>query len=130
MRAIQLFETGGPEVLTEVDVPTPEAGAGEVRVKAEAIGIGRPDVLVRKGVYKWMPPLPTIPGSELVGIVDQIGAGAPADLKGRRVLVSARELAIRGAAMPSTSACPPRLSMCCPNPFPPSMRPVCPIFSW
>ena len=96
MRAIQLFETGGPEVLTEVDVPTPEAGAGEVRVKAEAIGIGRPDVLVRKGVYKWMPPLPTIPGSELVGIVDQIGAGAPADLKGRRVLVSARELAIRG----------------------------------
>ena len=96
MRAIQISQTGGPEVLQEVDLPTPHPGAGEIRVKAEAIGIGRPDVLVRKGVYKWMPPLPTIPGSELVGLVDELGAGTPAELKGRRVLVSARELPVRG----------------------------------
>lgn len=96
MRAIQIFQTGGPEVLTEVELPTPLAGAGEIRVRAEVIGIGRPDVLVRKGVYKWMPPLPTIPGSEMVGLVDQVGAGVPAHLQGQRVLISARELAIRG----------------------------------
>ena len=96
MRAVQIFETGGPEVLQQVDLPTPHAAEGEVRVKTEAIGVGRPDVLVRKGIYKWMPPLPTIPGSELVGIVDELGSGVPAALKGKRVLVSARELAVRG----------------------------------
>lgn len=96
MRAIQISQTGGPEVLQEVELPTPLPAAGEIRVKAEAIGIGRPDVLVRKGIYKWMPPLPTIPGSELVGVVDALGAGAPAALQGRRVLVSARELPVRG----------------------------------
>jgi NADPH2:quinone reductase len=96
VRAIQIFETGGPEVLTEVDLPLPVAGPGEIRVKAEVIGIGRPDLLVRKGIYKWMPPLPAIPGSELIGIVDSVGAGASAELVGRRVLVSARELPVRG----------------------------------
>ncbi len=96
MRAVQIFETGGPEVLQQVDLPTPHAAEGEVRVKTEAIGVGRPDVLVRKGIYKWMPPLPTLPGSELVGIVDELGSGVPAALKGKRVLVSARELAVRG----------------------------------
>ncbi len=53
MRAIRIFETGGPEVLTLVELPTPEPGPGEIRVRAEAIGVGRPDILVRKGTYKW-----------------------------------------------------------------------------
>jgi NADPH:quinone reductase len=96
MKAIQIFTPGGPEVLTEVDLPTPTPGAGEIRVKAETIGIGRADVLVRKGTYKWMPPLPTIPGSEMVGVVDALGAGASSSFLGKRVLVSARELAVRG----------------------------------
>lgn len=96
MRAIQMFQPGGPEVLTEVEIATPHPTAGEIRVRAEAIGIGRADVLVRKGTYKWMPPLPTIPGSEMVGIVDELGTGASAHLLGQRVLVSARELAVRG----------------------------------
>ena len=96
MRAIHLVQPGGPEALIEVDVPTPVPGAGEIRVKAEVIGVGRPDVLVRKGIYKWMPPLPAIPGSEMVGLVDELGAGASSHLLGRRVLVSARELTVRG----------------------------------
>lgn len=96
MRAIQIFQPGGPEVLMQVEIPTPEPQAGEVRVRAEAIGIGRADVLVRKGTYKWMPPLPTIPGSEMVGIVDRTGPGTDVTLVGQRVLVSARELEVRG----------------------------------
>lgn len=96
MRAIQIFQTGGPEVLTEVELPTPEPGPGEIRVKAEAIGVGRPDVLVRKGTYKWMPPLPAIPGSELVGVIDKLGSGVHGLRTGQRVLVSARELPVRG----------------------------------
>lgn len=96
MRAIQIFTPGGPEVLTEVDIPTPQPSPGEIRVKAETIGIGRADVLVRKGIYKWMPPLPTIPGSEMVGVVDEVGSGVSTEFMGKRVLVSARELVIRG----------------------------------
>lgn len=95
MRAIQIFQPGGPEVLTEVEIPTPQPVPGEIRVKAEAIGVGRPDVLVRKGTYKWMPPLPVIPGSEMVGIVDALGPGVTGPGVGQRVLVSARELPVR-----------------------------------
>lgn len=95
MRAIQIFQPGGPEVLTEVEVSTPRPESGEIRVKAEAIGVGRPDVLVRKGTYKWMPPLPVIPGSEMVGTIDAVGAGVQTLCVGQRVLVSARELPVR-----------------------------------
>ena len=96
MRAIQIFAPGGPEVLTLVELPTPEPAPGEVRVRAEAIGVGRPDILVRKGTYKWMPPLPAIPGAELAGTVDALGQGVDRALLGQRVLVSARELTVRG----------------------------------
>ena len=96
MRAIQIRQPGGPEVLELVDLPLPEPRDGEVRVQARAIGVGRPDVLIRKGTYKWMPPLPAIPGSELAGVVERLGQGADAALLGRQVLVSARELTQRG----------------------------------
>ena len=70
MKAVQLRVTGGPEVLSLVDLPEPQPGPGEVRVRAHAIGAGGPDVLIRNGTYKWMPPLPAIPGSELIVIPD------------------------------------------------------------
>jgi NADPH:quinone reductase len=96
MRAIVLHETGGPEVLRAIDWPTPDPGPGEARVCARAIGVGRPDVLIRTGAYKWMPPLPAIPGNELAGEVDAVGAGVDPAWLGRRVLLSARELPQRG----------------------------------
>lgn len=96
MKAIQVHVPGGPENLIEVDLPDPLPGPGQVRVKARAIGVGRPDVLIRKGTYKWMPPLPAIPGAEMAGEVDAIGEGVQKWQPGDRVLVSARELAQRG----------------------------------
>lgn len=96
MRAIRVHQPGGPEALVLEDLPLPEPAAGEVRVRAEAIGVGRPDVLIRQGTYKWMPPLPAMPGAEMVGRVEAQGAGVDATLQGRRVLVSARELTQRG----------------------------------
>jgi NADPH:quinone reductase len=75
MRAIQLAKTGGPEVLECVEVPKPEPKPGQVLVRTHAIGVGKPDVLVRTGVYKWMPPLPTIPGLEASGHIAALGAG-------------------------------------------------------
>ena len=96
MKAVQLQVTGGPEVLSLVDLPLPLPGQGEVRVRAHAIGAGGPDVLIRNGTYKWMPPLPAVPGNELAGVVDAVGPGASRLAVGDRVLVSARELPQRG----------------------------------
>jgi NADPH:quinone reductase len=75
MRAIQMAKTGGPEVLEYVEVPKPELKAGQVLVRVRAIGVGKPDVLVRTGVYKWMPSLPTTPGVEATGHIAEIRAG-------------------------------------------------------
>ena len=96
MRAIQVQVPGGPEALTLVDLPEPQPGAGQVRVRAHAIGVGRPDVLIRNGTYKWMPPLPAIPGAEMAGVVDAVGEGVTHCKLGDRVLVSARDLPVRG----------------------------------
>jgi NADPH2:quinone reductase len=96
MKVIQMQKGGGPEVLEVVDKPLPEPSAGEVRVRAQAIGISSADMLVRKGVYNWMPPLPAIPGNEMAGVVDALGRGATGVRIGQRVLVSSRELPFRG----------------------------------
>lgn len=96
MQAVQLQVPGGPEVLSVVDLPVPVPALGAVRVKAQAIGAGGPDVLIRNGTYKWMPPLPAIPGNELAGVIDAVGPGVTRLKVGDRVLVSARELPQRG----------------------------------
>jgi NADPH2:quinone reductase len=57
MKAILLRRPGGPSALEYFDVPTPRPGEGEILVKADTIGISMPEVLVRKGVYAWMPPV-------------------------------------------------------------------------
>ena len=96
MKAVRLQAPGGPEVLEWLDLPLPLPGPGEVRVRAHAIGAGGPDVLIRNGSYKWMPPLPAIPGNEMAGVVDAVGEGVTLLSVGQRVLVSARELRQRG----------------------------------
>ena len=69
MKAILLTRTGDPSVLDYVEVPIPRLMPGEVLVKADTIGVSRPELLVRRGVYPWMPPLPVIPGIEMAGTV-------------------------------------------------------------
>jgi NADPH2:quinone reductase len=99
MQAVQLQRTGGPEVLALVELPEPRPGPGQIRVRAEAIGVGKPDALIRQGSYKWMPPLPAVPGNEMAGVIDALGDGVVAGSAlriGQRVLVSSRELPQRG----------------------------------
>lgn len=91
MKAIQITETGGPEVLKYVELPTPRPGADEVLVKAHAIGVCMPETLVRKGIYRWMPPLPVIPGIEMSGTVVEAGNAVKKLRVGQPVFVSARE---------------------------------------
>jgi len=83
MRAVQIAETGGPDVLRLVEQPKPTPQPGQVLVKIHAIGVAYPDLLVRSGRYPWMPPLPYVPGNEVTGhVVDangstRLGEGQP-----------------------------------------------------
>jgi NADPH2:quinone reductase len=96
MRTVLVRTPGGPEALELAEIDIPACGAGQVLVRASVIGTGGPDVLIRKGIYKWMPPLPAIPGNEMVGTIAEVGEGVSNDLVGRRVFVSSRELPERG----------------------------------
>ena len=96
MQAIRILKPGGIEALESAELPLPQPGSGQVRVLADAIGVGKPDALIRQGTYRWMPPLPAIPGNEMAGRIDAVGAGVDPALAGRSVLVSSRELEQRG----------------------------------
>jgi NADPH2:quinone reductase len=73
MKAIQITQTGGPEVLTLAEVPVPDPGPGEVLIKVAATGVNFIEIYFREGRYKV--PLPLIPGSEASGTVEQVGEG-------------------------------------------------------
>jgi NADPH:quinone reductase-like Zn-dependent oxidoreductase len=90
MRAIVLDRHGGPEVLRVCDVPDPVPGAGQVRVRVEAIGVNYAEVLSRKGLYGWAPPMPYTPGMEAAGTIDALGAGVEGRAVGERVIVGAQ----------------------------------------
>ena len=83
MRAIQITEPGGPEVMKWTELPTPEPGAGEILVGIEAAGVNFIDVYFRKGTYKM--PLPAVLGAEAAGVVEKVGPGVTTVKPGDRV---------------------------------------------
>ncbi|HXU69300.1 MAG TPA: NAD(P)H-quinone oxidoreductase [Polyangia bacterium] len=86
MRAIVIDAPGGPEVLQWREVPTPEPGRGEVRVRVRATAVNRADLLQRMGLYPAPPDAPQqIPGLEFAGEIDAVGAGVSAWKAGDRV---------------------------------------------
>lgn len=86
MKAVWYEELGpADDVLRYGDIPTPEAGPGEVRVRLRASGVNPADVK-RRGLGTYGMDFPrVIPNSDGAGIVDQIGEGAPEELMGKRV---------------------------------------------
>jgi NADPH2:quinone reductase len=83
MKAIQIHETGGPEVLRLAEVPIPQPGAGQVLIRVEAAGVNFIEIYFRKGVYKAA--LPLTPGSEAAGTVEVLGPGVTGFNAGDRV---------------------------------------------
>jgi len=67
MRAIEISQPGGPEVLVPVERPRPEPGPGEVLIKVSAAGVNRPDVVQRQGRYPPPPGASDLPGLEIAG---------------------------------------------------------------
>jgi putative PIG3 family NAD(P)H quinone oxidoreductase len=75
MIAIEIREAGGPDVLVPVERPVPEVGAGDVLIKVAAAGVNRPDMLQRQGRYPLQPGVTDIPGLEVAGTIEAVGAG-------------------------------------------------------
>jgi NADPH2:quinone reductase len=73
MKAIQIQEAGGPEVLQLVELPIPNPGPGQVLIRIEATGVNFIEAYFRKGQYKASFPL--VPGSEAAGTVEELGPG-------------------------------------------------------
>jgi len=82
MRAVTFSRLGGPEVLEVSDLPVPEPGAGEVRIRVKTATVNPTDISFRSGRQLSMAQLaemnvrpPFIPGMELAGVVDAVGEG-------------------------------------------------------
>jgi len=83
MKAVRVHQYGGPEALRYEEVPVPEPGAGEARVKIEAIGLNYIDIYQRTGLYPLKTPFTL--GMEGAGVVDAVGANVTEVRKGDRV---------------------------------------------
>ena len=75
MRAVEISQPGGPEVLKMVERPVPEAGQGQVVIKVAYAGVNRPDALQRAGAYAPPPGASDLPGLEAAGEVVATGPG-------------------------------------------------------
>jgi NADPH2:quinone reductase len=89
MHAIEVGKTGGPDVLVSVDKPQPSPVAGEVLIKAEAIGINYIDTYFRSGLYPRQ--LPFVVGVEVAGTVAAVGDDVAALNVGDRVVTAAAD---------------------------------------
>jgi NADPH:quinone reductase-like Zn-dependent oxidoreductase len=102
MRAVGFSEFGGPEVLGLVSLPVPEPGPGEVRVRVAAAAVNPTDLAFRSGGHRSMPDgmsPPYVPGMDLAGVVDAVGADAAAQwAPGDRVMAAVSPWAAGGGA--------------------------------
>lgn len=87
MKAIRIHETGGADKLRVEDVPEPVAGAGELLVDIEAVGVNFIEIYQREGIYQL--PLPLTLGSEAAGVVRAVGSGVVDFKVGDRVVSTA-----------------------------------------
>jgi NADPH2:quinone reductase len=86
MRCVSIHRFGEPrEVLQPGEQPAPEPGPGQVRIRMVQSPIHNHDLAIVRGVYGYRPPLPAIPGTEALGIVEAAGPEVAAGLIGQRV---------------------------------------------
>src|SRR6478609_11243877 len=101
MRAIQITEFGGPEVLKLVELPSPEPGPDEVLIRVSRAGVNFADTHTRTNSYVRKATLPLVPGGEVAGVV----AGAPS---GSGLREGERVIALTGSGGYAEYATAPR----------------------
>jgi NADPH:quinone reductase len=84
-QAIMLTKAGGPAVLQTVEVPMEQPGRGQLRERVRAAGVGSTDLTVIAGNYSFAPRIPFVPGYEIAGTVDALGASVTGFHIGQRV---------------------------------------------
>ena len=82
MTVAQIPKAGADFQIVEREIPTPKAG--EVRIKVQACGVCHSDVLTKEGLWPGIQ-YPRVPGHEVAGVIDEVGAGVSAWKKGQRV---------------------------------------------
>ncbi|CAH2311045.1 quinone oxidoreductase [Pelobates cultripes] len=89
MRAIRVFEFGNPEVLKLcTDVPVPSPGEDQVLVRVRACGINPVETYIRAGAYARKPTLPYTPGTDIAGVVEDVGKKVTSFKNGDRVFAT------------------------------------------
>ena len=88
MKAVLFRAHGGPDKLSYEDLPTPTIGPGEVLVRVKACALNHLDIWIREGNPAYPMPLPHVLGSDVAGIVEQVGGQSDSVTVGQRVFVS------------------------------------------
>ena len=86
MKAVLCKQFGPPDSLVVEELGSPRAGPGEVVVSMKAASLNFPDVLIIQNKYQFKPPLPFSPGSELAGVVKEVGSGVQGWRPGDKVM--------------------------------------------
>lgn len=88
MKALLSEAPGGPETLVLRDIDPPVAGPGQILIDVKACAINFPDVLIIEDKYQLKPPRPFAPGSEISGVVKEVGEGVSGFAPGDRVIAA------------------------------------------
>jgi NADPH:quinone reductase-like Zn-dependent oxidoreductase len=87
MRVVGVTEFGGPEALHIVELPDPEVGSGQLRIRVHGAAVNPTDTLLRSGARAEMlrdVPPPYVPGMDAAGVLEQIGDGVSTEPAGGR----------------------------------------------
>lgn len=88
MKAVLFRQHGGPDKLSYEDVPVPTIGPDEVLIKVKACALNHLDIWIRQGNPAYPMPLPHVSGSDVAGVVEQVGAQVDSVTVGQRVFIS------------------------------------------
>jgi NADPH:quinone reductase-like Zn-dependent oxidoreductase len=115
MKAWRIHAHGGMDALKREDVPLPEPGPMQARVRIEALGLNHLDLWVRKGVEGHRFPLPLTPGCDVAGVIEAWGPGAPAAVARQGLEIGSPIIVNPGVSCGTCPACLSGFDPLCPD---------------